>query len=448
MWELFLMKSKLIVLLVLIVIVHLMLLYRQQFTLWPEIYSFPYLLNSGFKLYSDFVVPYPPLLVLFFSTLFKLVGYNVLVVKVLTYLLVILNDILIYKIVRLIAKNKVAAIFSLIFYISTQPFLDGNMIWFDTVLVTPILFSFYFYKSKRYTRMSVSLVTACLIKQTAGIYLLIFVGYLFFKNRVAFKQLLITSLISLIVLLSYVFISSSMYDFLSWNFTYPFLYWSKFPGYVQFNLTTREYLTLAIFTVPSIYLLLKKKFLLVMFFIGSLVAIYPRFSYFHMQLAIAISAISFGYLVKEKRKTALIFLLIAALYISKPRLSSPVNYSARFFDSGDIALASNISKATGSEKEIFLLGLPSQLYVLTNTIPPKPWLDNYGWYYEMPEQTAKVLNSFKQKPPKFIIRREPANGNWYDLGVYEPKSISDWIFENYERQTKLESNIYIWKIKN
>jgi len=55
---------------------HLFILIHLQFTSWPEMFSYPYLLNNGFNLYKDIALPYQPLLMLILSVVYKIFGYN------------------------------------------------------------------------------------------------------------------------------------------------------------------------------------------------------------------------------------------------------------------------------------------------------------------------------------------------------------------------------------
>ena len=65
-------------------LVHIVILFNLRFTSWPEMFSFPYLLNNGFNLYKDMIHAYTPLLTIFLANLFRLFGYNVWIVEIFT----------------------------------------------------------------------------------------------------------------------------------------------------------------------------------------------------------------------------------------------------------------------------------------------------------------------------------------------------------------------------
>src|SRR3989339_362176 len=110
-------------------IVHWWLLTNLRYTVWPEMMSYPYLFNQGFRLYSDFIYPYTPLLTWLLSGLYKIFGYKLAVVQTFSWSLVLVNDVLIYLMVRRLIKKEWPAFFSVLVYVFLQPFSEGNMVW-------------------------------------------------------------------------------------------------------------------------------------------------------------------------------------------------------------------------------------------------------------------------------------------------------------------------------
>ena len=85
---------------------HLLILSRLQFTAWPEMISFPYLINHGFVTYRDMVHAYPPLLVNLLAVCYKLFGYNLWVLKMFGWISILFSDLFFFKIIRKITKNQ------------------------------------------------------------------------------------------------------------------------------------------------------------------------------------------------------------------------------------------------------------------------------------------------------------------------------------------------------
>lgn len=420
-----------------LIIVHIVLLLNLNFTAWPEIFSFPYFFNNGFNLYKDMVHPYTPLLTMCLAYLYKIFGYNILVVKIFTYFLILVNDLLIFKITLKFTKNNRWGIFAVIFYVLTQSFLDGNQLWFDFVISTPILVSLWFVINKKYFWSGVAFAIAFLIKQNSLLFLLL---ALMFTHKIKnLFKLLLGAFLPIVPLIIYLYLSNSLTDFFNWVLIYPSKYWTSFPNYVQLIPSNKQLLIFIIIFLPAIYLAFKNKTKEYVMLLGSLIIstilIYPRFSFFHFQTGIAILAIIFGIASSNFPKKYYLHLYLIILTLLLPK-----NWgnSARFIDDNKLSVEKSAI--------IYLLGPHSLNYVINNSLPPKPWIDNYGWYFEIPGIQQKVINSWKIDPPKFVYVSKPGQGNWYDLGTYQPKEVVKYIKENYIKVDELNS-VEVWKLK-
>ena len=125
------MKKSIVLIVLAALIVHVFLLSGLRFTAWPEMLSYPYLRNNGYLLYKDMIHPYPPILTMVLSIVYKLFGYKLIVLKIFTWLIILVNDILIFLVAKKITKSVKYSVLSLISYILLQPFLEGNQLWFD-----------------------------------------------------------------------------------------------------------------------------------------------------------------------------------------------------------------------------------------------------------------------------------------------------------------------------
>ena len=449
---------------------HLFLLFNLQFTAWPEMSSFPYLFSNGFTIYKDFVHPYPPLLTLILSGVYYFFGYNLLTLKIFTWTLIIINDIFLFAIVKTLTKNNAIAFLSIIFYILTQPFLDGNMLWFDTAIVTPILIAMYFTvqyiegvgnQSKNLLMSGFFLGIGLITKQTVlafvGVQVLLILLYQKRKRDVfIFLAPILATLGMVVVWLSQ---SNSLSYFLNWNFVYPANYWTNFPGYVILSPTNRELLVLLMLILPSFFLLLskfkvivaRKSYLLTyLFFVAGIVAVYPRFSFFHFQAALAFCTILFGIWVsylKTKWKFILPYLIVIFMVVSLPILKVNWQKEARFWSNSDYEFSDIISHKVG-DKSVFLLGLHSGNYILSGTLPPKPWLDNFGWFFEVPGVQEETIKLWEESLPSAIFIKDREPGNWYEIGTYQPKQILSWIETNYTKKEEVVPGVWYWELKN
>ena len=124
------------------------------------------------------------------------------------------------------------------------------------------------------------------------------------------------------------------------------------------------------------------------------------------------------------------FFIVAEQYIYRPAFAFDWQQPPRFWSEA-VQIPSNES--------VYLLGLHSGHYILANSLPPKPWVDNYPWVFEIPGMQEETIGNWEQNPPKFIIWQPPVSGNWYDIGTYQPQKLTEWIRENYSLK---ENNLW------
>src|SRR3989344_4340450 len=133
------------VMILILLLVHLLLLINTQFTLWPEMVVYPYLLNNNFLLYQDIINPYPPLLAWFLAIFTQIFGYLSTPYQILTWVIILIIDLSIYKISQKVFKNKLFALSSVAFFaVFSVPF-GVNGFWFDLVQTPFILWALYFF---------------------------------------------------------------------------------------------------------------------------------------------------------------------------------------------------------------------------------------------------------------------------------------------------------------
>lgn len=414
--------------------------------------SYPYLRNNGYLLYRDMIHPYPPVLTMALSIVYKLFGYKLIVLKIFTWLIILANDILIFFIAKKLTKKNIFALTSLFLYVVVQPFLEGNQLWFDLAIVPSILLGLLFLLNEKYFLSGLSLGVAILTKQTSGLFLILWGLFLLIKERKLKPavNLIIGPVVLFTILLIRLITEGAVSGFLNWILIYPFAWWSKFPGYVQMTLTHSQIMIFVLLLFPILLLLfkLKQDFIkdnnLTVLLIGmavSFVLIYPRFSFFHFQLGIAFSVLFFGLMFgkffqsKFYYPVSVLYLVLIAFYIIKPAASN-WGKETRFWGKDEEKTADMIKNNTKPNGLVYLLGPQSGLYVLSRRLPPKPWSDNYVWYLEIPGVQENVIKGWEANKPKIVFTNNVQQGNWYDLGTYRPQKIVDWI-----RNEKIETSI-------
>lgn len=429
-----------------ILLLHFFLLLKTQFIAWPEVVSFPYFVTKGFTINKDFIHPYPPFLTYILLAVYKLFGFNLITLKAFSYLLIIISDFLVYIISKKLSNQKKALII-LFVYVFVQTFLEGNMLWFDTALVPFLLISFYFLLNKKFLLSSLFIGITVFIKQSALIYLLVFIVINIFSNRKKFIKTNLKIIVFPILFLILVFINflikESAVDNVNWLFFYPIKYWGNFPNYLDLHLSKRELFIIFTFLLP-IFFMKKNKFKLNLFLMlfASLIAIYPRFSFFHAQALIALSFIS---LAKVNNKFLIIWFAIL-FFLLKPYIVFS-QFDDRFWNKESINKAAIIDRYSKNTRAYFL-GPNSLNYVLSNNVPPKPFIDGFGWYWEVPNLSHSVLLNWDKNMPEYIYWTNPKNGNWYDLATYQNKELTNWIEKNYNKKELVWEETYLWQKKD
>lgn len=438
---------------------HLILLSVLQFTAWPEMVSFPYLINHGFITYKDMIHAYPPLLVNILAVLYSIFGYKVMVLKIFGFMTILLSDILVFLVIQKLTKKTNLSIVGMGVYITLQPFLEGNMVWPDLFIVPFLLLTFLFLLKKKYLMSGIAIGLAILTKQTGVLFLGIagLAIILFERKWNSVERFMIGVGVIVVPFLVSLVSQNSFKEFINWTIIYPSRYWTKFPGYVQLNPTLKENLSLLILFLPLSVLILKSKkklfgdanFLILFgFLICGIVGVYPRFSFFHFQAALSFLVISYIYLIKEFPKKYLYTLFIVPLFIVLVNFRGLQFGGDRFWNQSDMELGMTIQSETNSNDPVYLLGLDSSLYAFSNRLPNKPWLDNFGWYLEIPGVQEKVIESFGANPPSKVFWQTPQAGNWYDIGTYQPQLITNWIVDNYTREKEIQKGVWEWTRKN
>ena len=135
------------------------------------------------------------------------------------------------------------------------------------------------------------------------------------------------------------------------------------------------------------------------------------------------------------------------MVISLPVIKSDWGKETRFWSENDIELANIIKDNTAKDDLIYLQDLHSTLYVLADRLPSKPWTDNFGWFLEVPGVQAQTIEGWDKNKPKYVFVKDILLGNWYDLGTYRPKKITDWINKNYFRKEEIKTGVWLWKEK-
>ena len=420
---------------------------------------YPYLANNNFKLYTDIINPYPPLMTWFLMMFSKMFGYEPLPYLIFTWIIIIFIDLLIYK----ITKSLFATIF---FAFLSIPF-GANGLWFDLVQTPFILISvFYlmaFLENPKNTtnlyKLSAALALVFFIKQLAVWLILAALVFLFLKLGKSTKDIFLKNPAILgpfiILLFLQIFIFSrleSLADYFFWVFAFPFFAASQMPGYFDLPKVSQSIVILSLL-IPFFLLTFKKNHKIqvpISFAALSVLFIFPRFDFFHLIPSLALFSLAVPRLTEElKSKFFLVIFTVSFIVVLIFATRSYIKnwgHVVRFFEPEIYQTANILKEINPPGKSIYIQNGPDQILPISKLLPPKPWVDEFPWYLGIPNIQEKVVEGLKQEPPLFIVFKPYEPGGPYEIGSYRPDKINQFITTNYQNFFQISGTLWL-KIK-
>lgn len=442
------MKIKTIILSILVV--HLLFLIGLKFTAWPEMLLWPYLMSHGWLPYTNIAIAHTPLLLVFLSVFFKVFGAGILQLKIFTWILILLLDLLVYFAAKRLWNQKVG-ILAVTFFAVFITLFDGNGLWFDLFMGAFALLAFYFSNRKRWVWTGVFFALALLSKQTA-IYFLIPIGLqVLFGTKDKFQSLVKTICGILIVGFIFtfsLFIFGLLPDFYNWAISFGIFILPRSQG--QIMLPGIKSLLVALFPFLSFLFLyavdkkfvLRDKLLLLCWAGAGILGAYPRFEYFHFQPAIPFLAFCVGLIIADAKnikgvyKAFLILFFLGTLYLAGQYFIRNWREGTRFFETDVSDVANFVKSNTSPGDRIFVMNWWDNIYALTDTTPAtNPWVPQLFWYQELNGIQEKEVENLRSENPKMIILNPYTESG---LSSYKPQKLYDFVSENYKLYRKID----------
>lgn len=438
------MNKKNYILLAGILLVHFLFLMFLKFTAWPEMSLWPYLITKGWLPYSNIAIAHTPLAIFDLAVFYKIFGVGILQLKIFTWSLILLSDILVFIVAKKFWNTKVAFL-SLVTYVLWLVIYDGNGFWFDLYMGILAFCSFYFAKNRKWFWTGFFWALAFISKQTT-IWFLLPISLEIINVRPASEDspmkcawVFIKGVLpvaSVFVLSLYFFGIFS--DFWDWAVKFGVFILPKAQGQIQ--LPDLKNLTIALFPFLiflPLFLNHKSKFLnLFLWAFAGTMGAFPRFEYFHFLpalsfLAIAV-ALSFTEIGKKKDLPLKIFLglyLIGSAVLFTKYGIRNLNKETRFYERNVQDTILYVKYNTSPGDNIFVLNYWDNIYALTETVPStNPWIPQLSWYMEIPGIQEKMVESLKNNPPKLIIYNPYTKEG---LSSYTPQKVYDYVMANY-----------------
>ncbi|KKQ46320.1 MAG: hypothetical protein US62_C0002G0003 [Candidatus Woesebacteria bacterium GW2011_GWA1_37_8] len=424
---------------------HIAILSKLKFFPYPELFIYSYLTKGGLIPYKQIFDQHFPGL-MFLPVNFASLGIDTVAeMRIVSYLLVVLSHLAIYKISKTILKNNKLLLLPNLLFLIWHPSIEGYVLWIDSFAQTTLLWSFYFLLRKGNKNSFLTgllLGLTFLLKQTVAPLILLLGLYLFFKTKskkTLFPELY-GFLICVLALFVWIFALGVWKDFYYWTFIF------NITTFAQMGRKTPQIMELIkiapVFVLPAlslIYMFFKRtekqlKYLLIFYF-GAIFFALARFDYVHLQPALPFAILTLIYLVQlmvKKHsyivKYTLLFLVFSIVwnaYLLRHFIGSNTYFFGRF----ESQLTSEVNKYRSSGK-VFAFGTTPHIYYLTKTLPPgNIFAFQFPWFMKIAEE--KVYYGLVNDPPAVVIRDKNAQVSGMNLVKNMPK-ISDYVNKYYK----------------
>ncbi len=429
--------------LVLIILVHLSILSILIFFPYPELFIYSYLTKSGLLPYKQIFDQHFPGL-LFLPVNFATLGITTPnSMRVVHYLLLAANHILIYKVAKKTISDRYVLIPNLL-YLFWQPFIEGYTFWIENMITPQLLLVYLIHFRKeslwKYFVMGIILGISLVFKQVSIIiFILLLATYWIFNRNIKNILVLLLGFIIPPLLMVVYFIGIGVWsDFWFWTVKFNLTTFAKMgktqPGLKDIIKISPIFLVL----FYSLDILIKEKReifkdarLLAGLLVGSAFFAYARFDMVHLQPFIALAAVFIGIVFPYFRKRIKYIVLTCSIFIC---IYPIVKYygpgKVMQFGRDEMAVAEKVKSLTNNGDSVYSQATIPHIYQLTNTLPPgRVFVFQFPWF--MIEAGDRIYNGILEDNPKIIIRDKKAEVDGYLLLDFQ-KKISEYIESNYE----------------
>jgi hypothetical protein len=445
-------------LLTIIILVNVFLLLILNFFPYPELFVYPYLTAHGSVPYAQIFDQHFPGLMFLPVNLYTLGFTDPQSMRIIQVFIVIVNQILIYKVSGLVIKNKKFILLPNILYLIWQPMLEGYVLWIDTMVTPLVLLGFYMILLSKFKDLrkiflaGLVLGVALTFKQILVPVIIVFGLAILLKTKRP-KELIIFGVgaaIPALVMVLY-FVSLGVWEqFYYWTFTFNVTLFAEFGRKFA---STGEIIKIApimgLAFIIGLWLIYKRvifeiKFLFAVFVVCLLFA-YARFDFVHLQPALpfAVILLTIGFMHLSKKyfiPVAVGYILLVSVLMIR---FYPQNIGGKvyFWDNAEKEIFDQVKSMTNSGDTIFAFATLAHTYAATNTLPPgKLFVFQFPWF--MMETQDEILSGIKSDPPVLILREENALTDGKNLISYM-KNINEFVKANY-RLEKRVNGVEFW----
>ncbi|MFZ3301243.1 MAG: glycosyltransferase family 39 protein [Microgenomates group bacterium] len=379
-----------------------------NFTAWPEMLAWPYLMLQGWLPYRDIAIAHNPLLLLDLVIFFKLFGVGIIQLKIYTWILIAINVFLTFFVVKSFWSKKISIAASLLYLLLCIVY-QGNGLWFDLALTPFALLLFYALKTKNYLWSGIFFALGFLTKQTFVYFAIpIVIATAQSTKHLAqrSKQLIFGAGIIFLIFAIILYALGILDDYYHWAINFGIFYLPNAEG--QISLPNLKQFVYAL--LPFVLSLLSAEYFLMIFAMVGLLGVYPRWELFHFQPALPFIAAALSIFIFSKKHLLLKFavgiLISLFLFIG---IARSLGNTTRFFESDVNKTVSVINSLKDKPQSLYVINYWDNIYALTDTKPPKPLIPYIPWYLSYNNNIDLMVNNLKTEVVEIIVIGERQN---------------------------------------
>lgn len=441
--------------LLIIILIHILVIFKLIFFPYPELFIYPYLTNHGLKPYSQILDQHFPGL-LFLPLNFGNLGMTTpFTARIwLTFSIAIIH-VLLFVISKSIFKNPKKAILVNILYLFWQPFFEGWVLWIDNFLPLILLPAFYAILRRKIFISGILIGLAIIFKQVMIPLAILLAFYIWWESKELKKMrdFFIGLAIPIFLVTIYLISTGVFNDFIYWTVTFNLSVYAK---YGRGEAADFAHLSRVVLVFGAAFLSvgkIKEKTVqvLLIFLIGSLIGLTTRFDFVHFQPALpfAILATIIGVgKIREWRifgRIAIICYLLIAVWwlnifyniknVADSAYKGYIGNKVFFFDDETKLVSSKIKQYTNPEEKIFIFGAVPHLYQMSDTLPAGDvFVFQFPWFLKVAGN--RVLDGIKKDRPNIVVSDRTVEIEGTKI-IDFAKEIDKYIQENYEQVEKI-----------
>ncbi|HCH59305.1 MAG: hypothetical protein UX80_C0002G0062 [Candidatus Amesbacteria bacterium GW2011_GWA2_47_11b] len=414
--------------------VQVFILSNVQFTPWPEMLLWPWLINQGWVPFTDLILAHTPLLYLSLSLWYRLVGPGLIALKIFTWIYILITATALW-IITIKQSGKKSAAISLLLYFMMQTIYQGNGVWFDLALAPMSLLIYYFLTSQRVGMAGILFSVSFFIKQTSFWLIFPIIWQLLTTRSV--QRFLTAAVVTSVIILSMFALIGILDDFYLWTIRVGVFSLSRSQWQSQWPTLSQAIVFLFLPFVVSVF-----DYKLAPWIIFASLGVFPRWELFHFQPALPFLVLGLVQIsIKNRKFFSVLLVLISLLYFRV--LIRDWGKPDRFFDPDTLQAVQFIQAQTKPSDNLYVFNYWDHIYFLSNRLPAtRPYVPSFPVFLNISGIQLEMVKDLEANRPPFVVYH-PLEKSGY--GSYNPRPLWDYLNKDYQVYQKISDQLWILK---